>query len=818
MSKRRWEDFEVLDRPGAAEPVLIAATARRLLRASYEATRVLDESQSLAQALPLILRRVCETLGWDYGEYHILNADSGELSFAETWHDGTPEMVEFHAASRTFQFGVGDGSLPARVAGGEGPFVFLPDLASALGFRRAGIAARSGLRAGVAFPAGTSHGCHGVLAFFGRRIAEPGPAIQEMMLALGTQVGHFVKRLHAEDELLAQKRRFVAFMDNSPLVAFAKDAAGRYIYTNRPLERRFGAEPGGWIGKTDAEVWPAAAAEQYRSHDLEVLAAGEAVQFEESTPDESGLGTWLSYKFPFSHGDQIALGGISLEITERREAESQIRLRDRAIDSFQQGVCITDASRPDNPIVYVNRAFQAMTGYSEGEVIGTNCRFLQGPKTSPAAVDEIRRAVRAGEACLVELLNYRKDGSAFWNALSISPIHDASGRLTHFAAAQTDVTPFKMLEEQLRQSQKMDAIGRLAGGVAHDFNNLLTVINGYADILLEDPSAGESEREMLSEIRKAGSRASSLTRQLLAFSRKAVIETRELDLNAIVLDMEPMLRRIIGEDVALQVSLPPSVEPIRGDAGQIEQILLNLVVNARDAMPKGGRLTIATADRARKESLACDYVSVTVTDTGCGMSSETQARIFEPFFTTKPVGQGTGLGLATVYGIVQQSGGRIEVESEEGRGSTFRIDLPVAAKAPSVEIAWADRRPSDGSETVLVAEDEGAVRTIVRLTLQGRGYRVLEAADGGEALRVATTHDGPIHLLLTDVVMPEIDGQELSERIRAICPDLKVVFLSGYTDDEVIRRGVLRAEAHFMQKPFTPAALAEKVRAVLDLR
>ena len=516
--------------------------------------------------------------------------------------------------------------------------MFLPDLTTAPGLRRAADAA--GLRSGIAFPANSPDGCHGVMAFFGGQIREPGPAVREMMLALGAQVGHFVKRVQAEAGLLAEKRRFVAFMDNGPLVAFAKDAEGRYVYTNRPLERRFGAEPGGWIGKTDAEIWPAEAAAQYRRHDLAVLAAGEAVRVEESTPGEAGTATWMSYKFPFLNGDHVALGGISLEITDRREVESQIVLRDRAINSFRQGVCITDALRPDNPIVYVNRAFLEMTGYPESEVLGFNCRFLQGPKTSAAAVDQIRRAVRDGEACLVELLNYRKDGTQFWNALSISPIRDGAGRLTHFAAAQTDVTPFKLLEEQLRQSQKMEAIGRLAGGVAHDFNNLLTVINGYADMLLESLPAVGAEREMLAEIRKAGTRATSLTRQLLAFSRKAVVETKALDLNAIVADMEPMLRRIVGEDVALGVELAPSIESIRGDAGQLEQVLMNLVVNARDAMPKGGRLTISTGESAPDRS-----VVLTVADTGRGMSAETQARIFEPFFTTKPVGQGTGPGI-----------------------------------------------------------------------------------------------------------------------------------------------------------------------------
>jgi PAS domain S-box-containing protein len=523
-------------------------------------------------------------------------------------------------------------------------------------------------------------------------------------------------------------------------------------------------------------------------------------------------------------GEVLRHVGTVIDVTERIQAEEALRLRERAMEAFVQGVCVCDATRPDNPIVYVNRAFEPLTGYAAAEVLGRNCRFLQGPATDPAAVAEIRAAIRDERPCLVELLNYRKDGTTFWNALSLAPLHDDAGRLTHFVGVQTDVTPFKHLEAQFLQAQKMEVVGQLAGGVAHDFNNLLTIITGYSDLVLATLDRRHDARPMLDEIRKAGERAAGLTRQLLAFSRKQVLQPRVLDLNDLVANVQKMLSRLIGENIQLFTTLDPLLGPVKADPGQIEQILVNLAVNARDAMPGGGRLTVQTADVEVDEasSRACPelrpgrYAVLTVTDTGCGMDRQTLDRIFEPFFTTKGQGQGTGLGLATVYGIVKQSGGHVRAESEPGRGATFQIYLPVVTEEPGFAEVARRRGPAPGGrETVLLVEDEEGVRAMARHVLESNGYTVLEAENGQDALRVVGGR-GEVDLLLTDVVMPHLGGRGLAEQVTALRPGVKVLYMSGYTDDTVIRTGVLESENEFLQKPFTTVALLEKVREVLD--
>src|SRR5438552_3078339 len=419
----------------------------------------------------------------------------------------------------------------------------------------------------------------------------------------------------------------------------------------------------------------------------------------------------------------------------------------------------------------------------------------------------------------------RPDGSIRWIRGRASAVRDASGKVTRIVGIAEDVTELQRTQDQLFRAQKMEAIGRLAGGVAHDFNNLLTAIIGHAELVLEDVRAGDPLRQDLEEILKAGQRAAILTRQLLAFSRQQVLEPRVLDPNALVADMNKVLRRLIGEDIELLTVLADRVGAIKGDGGQLEQVIMNLAVNARDAMPAGGKLTIETANAELDEAYAHShepvrpgpYVMLAMSDTGSGMSEEVKARTFEPFFTTKEPGKGTGLGLATVYGIVKQSSGYIWVYSEVGKGTTFKVYLPRVAE-PAETLAAAPRapKPRGGTETVLLVEDDELVRALARRVLARAGYQVLEASNGGGALLAAERHQGPVHLMVTDVVMPGLNGRELAARLKPLRPDMKVLYVSGYTDRAIAHQGVLEPGVAFLEKPFAPDALARKVREVLD--
>ena len=418
-----------------------------------------------------------------------------------------------------------------------------------------------------------------------------------------------------------------------------------------------------------------------------------------------------------------------------------------------------------------------------------------------------------------------KDGSYHWIHDEARLTRDSAGRPVEVFGSWVDITERKALEMQLLQAQKMEAVGLLAGGVAHDFNNVLTAIGGYAELVREDLPGEDARRHDVEEILRATERAATLTRQLLAFSRRQVLAPRVLDLNGVVAGVDNMLRRLIGADVELRTALGPVLGAVRADPGQLEQVIMNLVVNARDAMPRGGKLTIETANAELDESYALEhpsvvagpYVMLAVSDSGVGMDAATQARIFEPFFTTKEKGKGTGLGLATVYGIVKQSGGNIWLYSEPGRGTTFKIYLPRVDQPPEQPAAApAPRAAPRGSETVLLVEDDEAVRALARKMLAAHGYTVLAAASGAEALKLAADHTGPIHLLVTDVVLPGMSGRELAARFQSVRPALKVLYTSGYTDEAIVHHGVLDPGIAFLQKPFTSGALARKVRETLD--
>jgi PAS domain S-box-containing protein len=474
---------------------------------------------------------------------------------------------------------------------------------------------------------------------------------------------------------------------------------------------------------------------------------------------------------------------------------------------------------------WVSDNVQEMMGYSAEEVYRPNWWLERvHPEDIASAAAEIRQKLFPGGRLAHEHRFRHRDGAYHWMRNDMRLLRDAAGKPIEVVGSWLDITERKQLEEQFRQAQKMEAVGRLAGGVAHDFNNLLTVINGYGEILAGSFRAHDPLRGFVEEIRKAGERAAALTRQLLAFSRKQMLVPVVLDINVLLDDIEKMLSRLIGEDIDLKLATQPELWKVKVDPGQMEQVVMNLVVNSRDAMPQGGKLTIETHNFEMDETYAAthtssktgQYVLLAVSDTGCGMDEATQSRIFEPFFSTKGE-KGTGLGLATVFGIVKQSGGRIEVYSEPGLGAAFKIYLPRAEdemRKSKLQIG----PPADlrGSETVLLVEDEDGVRALAKLLLEKHGYKVLEARNGGEALLLCREHQADIHLMVTDVVMPIMSGQTLAQHLAPLRPGMKILYLSGYTDEAIVHHGVIGPETPFLNKPFSTDALLRKVRELLD--
>ena len=574
---------------------------------------------------------------------------------------------------------------------------------------------------------------------------------------------------------------------------------------------------------------------------------------------KNGAYRWFYTTLRFDHAgvnDRIPVVASMLDITARKQAEAELqelnetlerRVAERTAAAEERARELArseEAVRETNetlgalfeaaPLAIIaldgkgnvrmwNGSAERVFGWSEREVLGR-----PAPLVTIDTQDEhgtLRERVMRGEAFTgVEIRRQTREGKPVDVSLSAGPLRDAKGEISGVMAVLEDVTSRKELEAQLRQSQKMDAIGQMAGGVAHDFNNMLAVITGYSELLLGRDALDEPVRGYLYEINRAGDRAASLTRQLLAFSRRQVLEPKVLDLTEVVESTANMLRRLIGADIHLSTASDPALGRVKADPGQMEQILMNLAVNARDAMPEGGKLKMElrnvelTSDSLGR-AIPVDpgrYVLLAVTDTGSGMDQETQSHVFEPFFTTKEEGKGTGLGLATVYGIVKQSGGYIQVDSAPGRGTTFSIYLPEVDEEVTRCSEGVIPADSDlGSETILLVEDDAAVRELIREILQVRGYTILEATNGGEALHFCQRYNGTIHLLLTDVVMPAMSGRELFERMIGMSPDMKVLFVSGHTDDAIDRRGGLTGSAAFIQKPFTPSALARKVREVL---
>jgi len=515
-------------------------------------------------------------------------------------------------------------------------------------------------------------------------------------------------------------------------------------------------------------------------------------------------------------------------IEHKRNEEALRRSEVRYRSLVQSAVYGIYRSSLEGRFFDVNPALITMLGYDSAEevlALDPKADVFLDPSEQARVMDEFRRGARLDN---VEVRWKRKDGSAITVRLSGRAVNSPEETAEVLEIIAEDITERRVLENQFRQAQKMEAVGRLAGGVAHDFNNLLMVISGYAEVVLEQTRKSNPLHPKIEAIHQAADRATTLTRQLLAFSRKQLLELKVVDLNSVIEDIERLLRPLIGENIELHTQLAADLGRTRADAGQIEQVIMNLVVNSKDAMPNGGKITIQTANaRLNSEDRRSEYtylqpgqyVVLSVTDTGEGMDKDTQLRIFEPFFTTKEKGKGTGLGLSTVYGIIKQSGGYVLVESEPRQGTTFRIYLPRVEDAlEPVGLVGASRSHSGGSETVLLVEDEESVRQLVRESLESKGYKILEADNGEAALKIVSDYSGKIEMLITDVVMPGMSGRDLSAKLCASYPQTKVLYLSGYTEDAIVHDGVVDPDTAFLQKPFTLQMLARKVREVLGER
>ncbi len=624
----------------------------------------------------------------------------------------------------------------------------------------------------------------------------------------------------AEAALRASESRFRSVIENSWDGLSIVDGFGITRYASPSTVRILGYAPHEFEGRSGMEfVHPEDApfvADSFRQSLSQPGKSGTTVY---RMRHKDGSWRWIETTATNLLADPAVRGIVlnSRDVTERKSAEEAQALLAALVNSSEDAIASSDLGAR---IRSWNPAAERLFGYAAAEILGKPGLLLVPPELHDEALARIA-ALRRGEPLpTFETVRLRKGGEPIQVSMTSSAVL-VGGQLVGFSSIYRDVTEKRSLEEQLRHTQKMDAIGQLAAGVAHDFNNLLTIINGYSELLIQQTPDDDPSRVLLQEIADAGERSATLTRQLLLFSRKQIAAPRQLDLNEVVARAERMLRRLIGADIQLRSILASQPVPVRADPGQLEQVLLNLAANARGAMPHGGQLTIETralvpgaagAPRGR-------YAFLAVTDTGAGMSRELQNRIFEPYFTTKETGKGTGLGLAVVHGIVKEAGGNIEVVSEIGAGAAFKIYLPQLESfesQPPAPVPAAVPNIPTGVEIILLVEDEDSVRALAKNVLAGLGYHVLEADDGAEALRLLDDFPGEIHLLITDVVMPHLGGRELVQRVAARFPDLCVLYVSGYADDEGVRDGAILEKVNFLQKPFSPSALAMKVRESLD--
>ena len=659
-----------------------------------------------------------------------------------------------------------------------------------------------------------AHGEHIPVHLSISRLQAPGKALFFCLAATN------LTEIRRNEAIAAAERLARSILEQAAELIVVCDEQGRILRLSRTAEALCGPAP---LMRPFLDCLPLRS-ETGAPFDLQGVLRGETMRNCDVSLEHDGRHIDLLLSAgPLRSEDQLRGCVINLtDITERKQDEDALRVRGAALNAAATGMVIMDRS---GRISWINPAFSELTGFAAEELIGRKPReLLSRASGAHAFYEQLERTIASGDDWHGEVTNARKNGDAFVEDLTITPVHDVRGEVTHFVAINRDLTETRAIQTRLLQSQKLETVGRLAGGVAHDFNNLLTVISGIVDLSLADVNHSTALGADLLEVQRAVSRASALTRQLLAFSRQQVMQPTLVNVNVMVRDLAKMLRRLIDESIGLRLNLSEIPGIVHADLGQLEQVVVNLSVNARDAMPAGGTLTIETHVLNATSEIECwhgvlapgRYVAIHVRDTGLGMTEATLGRLFEPFFTTKLPGFGTGLGLATVHGIVTQSGGGLQVRSVVGRGSEFTVYLPAAHEQVLEEPSVAVPHPQVGSETILVVDDEKMLRSVTSRMLTRSGFRVFTAATGEEALRMLEEQKLEVDLLITDVVMPGMAGPRLANEVRRRFPAVRILFMSGYTDDTVLRHGVDAKLVHFIDKPFTILTLAAKVRDCLD--
>ena len=822
----RNERGELRHLEGTVEDVSDVWWGEQRRRLQYALARVLGDSATVEEARPQILSTICKALGWDVGIFFEATADG--LHAIEMWHVPDLEMEELRMALPHLVYRRGE-----RLAGeawGEGEPKWIAELSTEANYANADLLQACGMSAAFAVPIAVDGEVRYVLEFFSSKIALPDPELLQVLGSISSQLGHLVERKRAEEALRKSEMRKAAILRAALDCIITFDLDGRITEFNPAAERAFGYTAQEAMGRELAGlIIPESLRETHRRglalYNATTVGpmAGRRMELTAMRADGTEFPVEMSISRIVIDGKPMFTGYMR-DITERQEAE-RITSELAAVVANSNDAIV--ACTLEGKIVSWNVGAERVYGFAAEEVIGKQLDMLIPPDRLDEFPQTLTMVKRGESVTNYETVRLRKDGKRISVSVTDSPIRSEGGRVTGLSSIARDITERKRLEEELLQSQKMDAVGRLAGGIAHDFNNILTAILGYSDLIIGQIDERQWMYKHLFEIRKAADFAASLTHQLLAFSRRQPLFLRVFSINDTVKNMQKMLGRVIGEHIQINTQLKAEIGRLKADPSQLEQVLLNLCVNARDAMPNGGTITIETADvtyflddfYSVNEMPAGEYVKLTICDCGTGMTPEVKKHIFEPFFTTKEKGQGTGLGLATCYGIVKQSGGYITVDSAVGVGTTFSIYLPrVDESGEKSSIRKEVGQLPGGHETVLYVEDEITVRSLTAHVLRRLGYTVLEAGSGKQARDAIESNNGrEVHLLFSDVVLPDAGGKELAEWIRQTRTGrTKLLFTSGYVDENILRRHGLEIGTAFLQKPFTPADLAKKVREVLD--